>query len=72
VADDAIVEIRDVERAIGSELCVHGAEPRVIRGDEIGSRLGDASGAQVNSVIAKDGAAHHVADENAVVIFLRP
>src|SRR5207247_950355 len=29
MADDAIVKIRDVKRAIGTELIVHGPEPRI-------------------------------------------
>jgi len=36
VADDPVVEVSDVERVVGAELQIDGAEPRVITGDEVG------------------------------------
>ena len=36
VADDLVVEVGDVERPVGADLHVDGAEPRVVRDDEVG------------------------------------
>ena len=36
VADDAVVEIGDVQGAVGAELDVHRPEPGVVAGEEIG------------------------------------
>ena len=36
VADDPVVEVGDVERAVGADLHVDGAEPRVVRDEEVG------------------------------------
>ena len=36
MADDAVVEVEDVQRAVGAELNIDGAEPGVGRDQEIG------------------------------------
>lgn len=41
VADDSVVEVRDVKRPVRSQLQVHGPEPRVVAGQEV--RLLDGS-----------------------------
>ena len=72
MSDDSVVEIRDVERAIRSELRIDRAEPRIVRRDEIRQGSGDARGTVLRHAVAKDGAGHHVAEEHVAMKFLGP
>ena len=72
MADDAIVEISDIERAVGTELNVHGAEPGIIAGEEVRHFVGDFGRALLGEAVAVEAAGHHVPDENVVAVFLRP
>ena len=36
MSDDPIVKISDVQRAVGTELKIHGPKPRVVAADKVG------------------------------------
>ena len=64
VADDAVVEVRDVERAVGSKLRIDRTEPRIVRRDEVRQGAGDTRGAVLRHAVTEDAAGHHVAEEH--------
>ena len=72
VADNAVVKIGNVQRAVRAELQVDRPEPRVARADQV--RHLDALGAAAAPVdlVAIDAAGHDVADENVVAKLRRP
>ena len=72
VADDAVVEIGHVERAVGAEGVVHGTEPRIGRREEIGLLDGLGRGADEGDLVPVQPAGHDVADEERVVVFGGP
>ena len=71
VADNLVVEIGDVESAVGPDLQVDGPEPGVVGDEEVG--LLDRAGrrAVMADRVAVDAAGHHVADEHVAAILER-
>ena len=72
VADDAVVEIRDPERAVGAELQINGAEPRVGDAHEVGHLVAHAAAAAPFDAVTVDAAGHDVADDEVALKFFRP
>ncbi len=72
VADDAIVKIRHVERAIRAPLQIHRAEPGVRRGHEIRLLLSFRGGAVPFDEVVVEPAGHHVAEERVALEFRGP
>ena len=70
MADDPVVEIGDVERPVGTELDVNGAEPVVLAPDEVG--LLDPLGRRAVPLdpVAVDPVGDDVADEDVAAIGL--
>ena len=63
MGDDPVVEVGDVQRAIGSELHIHGPEPRIGTADQVGQFMGDARGTAIFDAIAIHPAGHHIAQQ---------
>lgn len=63
VGDDAVVEVGDVEGAVGAELDVDGAEPGVAGLEEVRHFDGDFGGAVEGDAVAVDAAGDDVAEE---------
>ena len=72
VADDAVVEIRDVESAVRPEDVVDRTEPRIGRGQEIRLLGGLRRRTGEGDLVAVQPAGHHVADEERVLVLGRP
>ncbi len=72
VADDAVVEIGDVERAVGAEGEIDGAEPGIVAGKEVGLLVGLRRGAGEGDVVVIDLGGDDVAEEEVVVPFGAP
>ena len=72
MADDSIVKIGHVQRAVRAELEVHRTEPRIVGGDEVGSFVGQRRRAGEGHGVTIDAAGHDVASENVVAEFSRP
>ena len=72
MADDAVVKIRDVKRAVGAKLQIHRTEPRVVGDNEVRALVGQRRGAGERHRVAVHATGHHVAGENVVAIFLGP
>src|ERR1051325_11610263 len=63
VANDAVVKIRDVNRAVGAELQIHRAKPRVVAAQKVRFFLREAGRAVLDEGVAIDAARHDVSDE---------
>ena len=71
VADDRIVEVRDPERAVGAELHLDGAEPRVVAREEVGHLDRLRTRAVPLVAVAIDPARNRIAVEGVAPILLR-
>ena len=72
VADDLVVEVRDVEGVVGSQLEIHGAEPRVLAFQELGLLIGLGRGTGVGDVVVVDDGSDHVAQQHVVIPLRAP
>ena len=68
VADDPVVEVGDVERAVGAELDVDRAEPGVVAREEVGLRDRLGRGAVPLEAVVVDPVGDDVADEERVAV----
>src|SRR5262245_10339614 len=70
VADDAVIEVEDVHGAVGTNVNIDGAEPRVVGGEEVGLLDGANGAAVIFGLVAIDAAGHDVAAvEVAAILF---
>lgn len=72
VADDAVVEVGDVERAVRGDAEVDGAEPWVCAGEEVGFLVGGGGAAVEGDAVGIDAGGDDVSDEDAVVPWVAP
>ena len=71
VADDAIVEVADIECAIGTELQFHGAKPRIIAYKKIGLLDRFEARTMRDELIAIHTMRNRIADEQIAAILGR-
>src|SRR5829696_5590215 len=72
MSNDAVVEIRDPQGAVRSELQIDGAEPRIRDADQVWHFMAHARAAAPFDAVAIDTAGHHVADNQIITKFLGP
>ena len=63
VSDDLVVEIRNIQTSIGTELKVDGSKPRILAGQEVGQLDGFGRRSEVLKPVAIDPTGHDVAAE---------
>ena len=68
VPDDAIVEISNVQRTLGSELQMHWPKPGITGDEKIRLFPSPHAGSLVRQMISIDTTSHHVSTKRAVRI----
>ena len=68
MADDAVVKVGDIERAIGGQLDVDRAEPQIAAREEIGLFDRLERGTRGGQAIVIDPARHRIPDEHRVAV----
>src|SRR6185369_7351947 len=69
MADNAVIKISHVKRAVRAELHVNRPEPGIVSAEEIGFFLRDSGGSVFDQGIAVDATGHYISDEGIVAKF---
>src|SRR5688500_14769988 len=72
VPNDAVIEIGNVKCAVRAELRIYRTKPRILRADQMRHCLSHLGAAELDGLVPKDGARHHIAYKKIVAKLFRP
>src|SRR3546814_1271959 len=69
--NDAIIEIRNIESAIGAQLDMHRPEPGILAQQKIMFHLANRTGTVIRGGVAVNAAGHDIANEKIIPVLFR-